>query len=84
MKKFVESYPEFRKMAGNVSKHVALMSELSRIMDGRSLMDVSELEQELACNHSPAEAFSKVISDPCIPHITNTRTYNRLGDEYGG
>lgn len=63
MKKFVESYPEFRKMAGNVSKHVALMSELSRIMDGRSLMDVSELEQELACNHSPAEAFSKVISD---------------------
>jgi vacuolar protein sorting-associated protein 45 len=69
MKRFVENYPEFRKMAGNVSKHVAIMSELSRKMDERCLMDLSEVEQELACNHSPAEAFSKVsalIDDPRI------------------
>jgi vacuolar protein sorting-associated protein 45 len=30
MKRFVEDYPEFRKLSGNVSKHVALVSELSR------------------------------------------------------
>lgn len=69
MKRFVENYPEFRKMAGNVSKHVAIMSELSRRMDEKSLMDVSELEQELACNHNPQEAFQKlsaVIDDPSI------------------
>ena len=30
MKKFVEAYPEFRKLSGNVSKHVTLVSELSR------------------------------------------------------
>jgi len=69
MKKFVESYPEFRKMAGNVSKHVAIMSELSRKMDERALMDVSEMEQELACNHSPSEAYTKVsalVDDPRI------------------
>lgn len=60
MKRFVENYPEFRKMAGNVSKHVAVMSELSRIMDQRALMEVSELEQELACNHNHNEAFTKV------------------------
>lgn len=69
MKRFVESYPEFRKMAGNVSKHVALMSELSRIMDARSLMDVSELEQELACNQNHSEAFTKVISMLDNPNI---------------
>lgn len=62
MKKFVENYPEFRKMAGNVSKHVALMSELSKIMEDRSLMDVSELEQELSCNHNPSEAYAKVMA----------------------
>jgi len=69
MKRFVENYPEFRKMAGNVSKHVAIMSELSRKMDERALMDVSEMEQELACNHAPSEAFSKLsalIDDPRI------------------
>ena len=48
-------------MAGNVSKHVAVMSELSRVMDNRSLMETSELEQELACNQNPSEAFTKVF-----------------------
>lgn len=47
-------------MAGNVSKHVAIMSELSRIMDERNLMDVSEMEQELACNHNPSDAYTRV------------------------
>ena len=37
MKKFVENYAEFKKMAGNVPKHVAVMSDLSRVMDNRSL-----------------------------------------------
>lgn len=52
MKKFIEEYPEFRKLSGNVSKHVALMSELSRLVSARRLLDVSELEQSLACNDS--------------------------------
>ncbi len=30
MKRFVEEYPEFRKLSGNVSKHVALMSEVNQ------------------------------------------------------
>eukprot|EP01111_Echinosteliopsis_oligospora_P010014 TRINITY_DN3037_c0_g1_i1.p1 TRINITY_DN3037_c0_g1~~TRINITY_DN3037_c0_g1_i1.p1 ORF type:complete len:564 (-),score=165.66 TRINITY_DN3037_c0_g1_i1:98-1789(-) len=67
MKDFVDRFPEFRKMAGNVSKHVAVITEMSRMMDDRSLMNISELEQELACTHAPAEAFSKVtaaIDDP--------------------
>lgn len=52
MKKFIEQYPEFRKLSGNVSKHVALMSELSRLVGERKLLDVSELEQSFACNDS--------------------------------
>ncbi|KAJ1935666.1 vacuolar protein sorting-associated protein 45, partial [Linderina pennispora] len=31
MKRFVEAYPEFRKLSGNVTKHVTLVGELSRI-----------------------------------------------------
>lgn len=54
MKKFVEEYPEFRKLGGNVSKHVALIGELSRLVEVQRLLEVSELEQSLACseNHS--------------------------------
>jgi len=32
MQKFVDAYPEFRKLSGNVSKHVTLVHELSRIV----------------------------------------------------
>lgn len=50
MKRFIEEYPEFRKLSGNVSKHVTLVSELSRRVGAQTLLEVSELEQSLACN----------------------------------
>lgn len=54
MKRFVEEYPEFKKLGGNVSKHVTLVSELSRLVGQGSLLEVGELEQNLAVseNHS--------------------------------
>lgn len=54
MKRFIEDYPEFRKLSGNVTKHVTLVGELSRRVGDDNLLDVSELEQSLACsdNHS--------------------------------
>ncbi|KAI9850226.1 MAG: vacuolar protein sorting-associated protein 45 [Vezdaea acicularis] len=52
MKRFVEDYPEFRKLSGNVSKHVTLIGELSRRVGDDMLLEVSELEQSLACNDS--------------------------------
>jgi hypothetical protein len=54
MKKFVEDYPEFRKLGGNVSKHVALVGELSRLVGRDKLMEVGEVEQGLA-THSGAD-----------------------------
>ena len=57
MKRFVEAYPEFRKLGGNVSKHVALVGELSRLVDERRLLEVSEVEQSLATTESHAADF---------------------------
>jgi len=45
MQRFVENYPEFRAKSGNVSKHVTLMGEMSRLIDERHLMQVSQVEQ---------------------------------------
>lgn len=61
MKRFVEDYPEFRKLSGNVSKHVTLVGELSRRVGEDSLLDVSELEQSLACNDNHGNDL-KVLS----------------------
>lgn len=48
MKRFVEEYPEFRRLGGNVSKHVAMVGELSRIVERDKLLDIGEVEQGLA------------------------------------
>ncbi|KAI1919019.1 vacuolar protein sorting-associated protein 45 [Ophidiomyces ophidiicola] len=69
MKRFVEEYPEFRKLSGNVSKHVALVGELSRKVGEYNLLDVSELEQSLACNdhHSnDLKALQRFIQSPTV------------------
>jgi vacuolar protein sorting-associated protein 45 len=54
MKRFVEEYPEFRKLSSNVTKHITLVGELSRRVGEDNLLDVSELEQSLACNDNHA------------------------------
>ncbi|CAL5058468.1 unnamed protein product [Urochloa decumbens] len=62
MAKFVSNYPEYRKTHGNVTKHVALVSEMSRIVEERKLMLVSQTEQELACTSGQVTAFEAVTS----------------------
>ncbi|KAJ2311652.1 vacuolar protein sorting-associated protein 45, partial [Coemansia sp. RSA 2704] len=69
MKRFVEAYPEFRKLSGNVSKHVTLIGELSRLVSQRHLLAVSELEQSLACNEqhgADVKAVRALIGDAKI------------------
>eukprot|EP00898_Chlorokybus_atmophyticus_P001079 jgi/Chlat1/1972/Chrsp158S02282 len=62
MQRFVESFPQFRKASGNVSKHVALITEMSRIVDDRALMAVSQMEQELACSSGLSSAYEGVAA----------------------
>jgi len=53
-------------MSGNVSKHVAVMGELSRLIETHNLLDVSELEQELACKQDHGTAV-KVLFPFLLP-----------------
>ncbi|KAF1346756.1 Sec1-like protein [Delphinella strobiligena] len=70
MKRFVEDYPEFRRLSGNVTKHVTLVTELSRRVGEDNLLDVSELEQSLACNdnhNADLKNLQRLIQDPKTP-----------------
>ncbi|CAH3038527.1 unnamed protein product [Pocillopora meandrina] len=60
MKAFVENYPQFKKMSGTVSKHVTIVGELSRLVQDKSLLDVSEVEQDLACQNDHSSALQNV------------------------
>ena len=62
MKRFIEDYPEFRKLSGNVSKHVTLVGELSRRVGSDDLLSVSELEQSLTCNDNHGSDLKVFLS----------------------
>src|ERR1700712_2897499 len=69
MKRFVEEFPEFRKLSSNVTKHITLVGELSRRVGQENLLDVSELEQSLACNDNHTQdvkTIQKLLADPQV------------------
>jgi len=61
MHRFIESFPEFRQQSGSVAKHVNLMSELSKTVTEKSLMIVSQAEQEVVCGTDRMLAFDLVM-----------------------
>uniref|UniRef100_A0A671QXK5 Vacuolar protein sorting-associated protein 45 n=1 Tax=Sinocyclocheilus anshuiensis TaxID=1608454 RepID=A0A671QXK5_9TELE len=76
MKAFVDNYPQFKKMSGTVSKHVTVVGDLSRLVSERQLMEVSEVEQELACqnDHSSAQQnVRRLLQNPRVSEIDAVR-----------
>ncbi|GFZ46321.1 Vacuolar protein sorting-associated protein 45 [Saitozyma sp. JCM 24511] len=76
MKRFVEEYPEFRRLGGNVTKHVTLVGELSRLVERDDLLAVSEVEQSLASQESHQADLRSVmtlLSSPKVPQSNKLR-----------
>ena len=63
---FIETYPQFKKMSGTVSKHVTLVSELSRLVQTHNLMAVSELEQEICCQGEHSKSLQVRLTQSAI------------------
>uniref|UniRef100_A0A667YD12 Vacuolar protein sorting-associated protein 45 n=1 Tax=Myripristis murdjan TaxID=586833 RepID=A0A667YD12_9TELE len=76
MKAFVDNYPQFKKMSGTVSKHVTVVGELSRLVSERQLMEVSEVEQELACQNdqsSAQQSVRRLLQNPRVSELDAVR-----------
>jgi len=77
MQAFMERYPAFRSQAINVSKHVAIMSELARLTDKCQLLAISQLEQEIACQNDHSNQKVELI-DKITSHQINPADKLRL------
>ncbi|KXS13498.1 Sec1-like protein [Gonapodya prolifera JEL478] len=76
MKRFVEEYPEFRKLAGNVTKHVTIVGELSRLVERGRLLEVGELEQNLAATENHAQdlrTLQQILENPTVSEDNKVR-----------
>ncbi|KAI6191907.1 Vacuolar protein sorting-associated protein 45 [Aphelenchoides bicaudatus] len=65
MKRFVEQYPQFRKISGTITKHVQIVGELSRLVAAENLLEISELEQSIVSggDHSQClDSLKKLLS----------------------
>eukprot|EP01071_Lankesteria_metandrocarpae_P008460 Lankesteria_metandrocarpae@DN4967_c0_g1_i3.p1 len=71
MQKFVEEYSKHKQMSTDVSKHVALLHELSRLVDTQNLLEVSSLEQNLACYENRAEHHKSALAQLRKPSVSN-------------
>jgi len=76
MKAFVENYPQFRKLSGTVSKHVTVVSELSRLVGEHCLLEVSELEQDISARSDHTlhlQSVRNLLSNPKVRSIDAAR-----------
>ncbi|GMT31509.1 hypothetical protein PFISCL1PPCAC_22806 [Pristionchus fissidentatus] len=76
MKQFVEEYPQFKKMSGSVSKHVAIIGELSRLVAAHNLLEVSETEQSMVVDGDQARALERLkqlLAHPKTTQLDATR-----------
>jgi vacuolar protein sorting-associated protein 45 len=76
MQAFMERYPAFRSHGIVAAKHVAIMGELARLTDVCRLLDISQIEQDMACTNDRAthrrELFDK-LSSPSVEAADKVR-----------
>jgi vacuolar protein sorting-associated protein 45 len=61
MKKLVDKIPEKKKESAEITKHTNIVYELSELMEKRDLLELSEIEQDLACNHDRNTQYTKLV-----------------------
>ncbi|QLG73462.1 hypothetical protein HG535_0E05460 [Zygotorulaspora mrakii] len=71
IKTFIEKYPEFRKLSGNVAKHMAIVGELDRQLQLKDIWQLSEVEQNIAVHKNNQEDYQDMIKLLQSPKLEN-------------
>ena len=69
IKRFLDSYPQLSKVKNTISTHVTIMEKLSKIVQQRDLMTLGEIEQQIVCHSTEAEARKNVLEQIRRPEI---------------
>lgn len=87
MQRMVETFPEFKKFAGNVTKHYSAFGECSNKITKRKLFTVCELEQDIATKNSKsdqAKELKEILEDPEIDQFEKIRLVMLFALRYEG
>jgi vacuolar protein sorting-associated protein 45 len=77
MKKFMQDYPEYKRLSQHVNKHVTLASELMKMSEKFNLRTLSQFEQDLVNSNESAEVawshLKVILKDPQVPNYHKLR-----------
>ncbi len=62
LKKMIDLLPEKKKQSAEVTKHTNIIYELTDLMHKKNLLEISSLEQDIACNDNKKDQFMKIVS----------------------
>ena len=71
LQNLMSNAPEIRKKCGEVSKHVSLVFEFKRQTETRMLMELSQVEQELAVTQDHATAVEQIANLLHNPRVSS-------------
>lgn len=62
IKKYIESLPAKKKESMEITKHTAIIYELTNTLEARKLLDLSSIEQDIACKDDKKDQLNRVIA----------------------
>lgn len=71
IQKFLDIFPNYKKLSGSVSKHVNILHKFTQIVDQRQLFHLSEIEQSVSVYHKKGEHFKQVLDTIKNPKYTD-------------
>lgn len=63
MQRIIDNFPEFKKGERNTSKHFHILEELRRVVEGRKLYEISEVEQEIVSGKDNKNGHYKQVEE---------------------
>lgn len=87
MRKMIDQLPEKKKESMTITKHYKLFYELSEYVTDHKLMDISSLEQDIACHDNKKEQFNKIsqiFKDSKISSLDKAKLYLLFSFRYEG
>jgi len=76
MQSFVESFPQYKAMSANLTKHLGIVDQMTKLIEQELLYEISEAEQDLAVQdaHSSAvETVEGLLSKPSVSVSSKVR-----------
>eukprot|EP00494_Astrolonche_serrata_P023315 UN23573 len=70
MQRFVDTYQDYMQSSNSTSKHIGLLTELSETVKSRKLLNLSEVEQKIACTENLSQQYDEVEMQLKNPKVT--------------